>query len=212
VARNRRSFLLRTGFIVGFWIAYFLVFGVFQWDHFEPFDKQWWFDTSAHGLFGIFGSINLLYVYRRYASHGAFRFSGKIFFAVGIVGQVVIVGGVLWEGFEALWDNVLQPAYFPWKPLAQKGALDTTLDTLIALLTSSVTMGIWLRYNALYEKIFFSTSIEHEIQSTIAQIQHVSKLIHQNHVEHFTLRELYRHLSIEGRKLRYKIRGRHRKE
>lgn len=206
--RKKISWKLYTGVIIVFWFVYFLVFGPLQWSHFEVFDNNWWFDTAAHGIFGFCGSLNLLYIYRRYASHGAFRFSGKIFFAMGIVGQVVIFDGVLWEGFEALWDNWLQPHYFPASPLAQKGSLDTTLDPLTTLFTASITMGLWLRYNALYEKIFFNASIEHEIQKTITQMRHVSTLIHQNHVEHCTLRKFSRYLSKETRKLRHKMRRR----
>ncbi len=193
-----------TSVILLYWIAFFFFFGYAHWGEFELFDKQWWFDLFGHALFGVSASINLLYLYRRYACHGAFNFIGHVFLAVNIIGQVIIVGGVLWESIEASWDLIFQPLYFPHLAKAQKGALDTTLDILATMIASSLTMGIWLIYNRIYERLFHDETVTYLVDNAIEKIEQLGEVVRQSHLEKLKLREINRRLFKAVRNARKK--------
>ncbi|TSC62571.1 MAG: hypothetical protein G01um101448_22 [Parcubacteria group bacterium Gr01-1014_48] len=198
---SRRSVV--TSLIVLYWAAFFFVFGYSHWGNFELFDKQWWFDSFGHALFGISASINLLYLYRRRACHGAFNFTGHIFLAVNIIGQVLIVGGVFWEGIEAAWDQIIQPWCCPLAAQAQKGALDTTLDIVITLFASTVTMGVWLAYNRIYAQVFPNRVLEALLEETLERIEYMGATIRQSHLENLKLREIRQRFYNAVRKVRH---------
>lgn len=185
---------LVTNLILLYWATFFFFFGYIHWGDFELFDKQWWFDLFGHALFGVSASINLLYLYRRYACHGAFNFIGHAFLAINIIGQVIIIGGVLWESMEASWDLLIQPWCCPHLAKAQKGALDTTLDILATMIASSCTMGIWVIYNRMYEKFFHDESIANLVDDAIERIEQLGEVVRQSHIEKLRLREINRRL------------------
>lgn len=199
-----RRFLITSGICL-YWFLHFLFFGYFHWGEFELFDKQWWFDSFGHALFGISASINLLYLYRRRACHGAFNFTGHLFLAINIVGQVLIVGGVLWEGVEAAWDQIIQPWCCPLAAQAQKGALDTTLDIVITLFASAATMGIWLVYNRIYARLFPNESLEALLEETLERIEYMGETMRQSHLENLKLRQIRKRLYGGVRKARHRL-------
>jgi TRAP-type C4-dicarboxylate transport system permease small subunit len=205
-----RRFVITSGICL-YWFLFFLFFGYFHWGEFELFDKQWWFDSFGHALFGISASINLLYLYRRRACHGAFNFTGHVFLAVNIVGQVLIVGGVLWEGVEAAWDQIIQPWCCPLAAQAQKGALDTTLDIVITSFASAITIGVWLAYNKMYARLFPNESLEMLLEETLEHIEYMGETIRRSHVENLKLREIRKRLYGAIRKARHRLQEKRKK-
>lgn len=151
--------------IVLYWAGFAYIWGFWGWNNSVLFGDWWLFDTVGHALFGIGGTITLLFLYQN--SMRTWLFVGsRVILAIAVVASVSLCG-VLWEFFEGLWD--LYHNGLPGVVRAQNSAIDNTIDILAATLASLVSVLLYHFYNMWYWHRHPSEHV-HEIAKSIKDL------------------------------------------
>lgn len=129
-----------------FWSLFAYLWGFWGWNDSTLFSDWWLFDTMGHALFGVGGTITLLFLYQN--SMRSWIFVGnRIILAIAVVASVSLCG-VIWEFFEGMWDYY--HSGLPDHTYAQNSAIDNTIDILAATLFSVITISVYHGYNMWY--------------------------------------------------------------
>ena len=131
-------------------LAFAYIWGIWGWEGSELYESGWWFDALGHAVFGFSWAFIMLYWLKRYFPE-TYIVTRKIVIAIVIPLVVLAVGAIVWEGLERLWDEKIQPNYFPWLAKAQKGDVDTTLDNIFTWLAANTAMLCWWGWRKFHE-------------------------------------------------------------
>lgn len=143
--------------------AYIWGGGVGTWGESELWSGGWFFNALGHFIFGAGMSFALLYWAQIYFPE-TYVWTSKFVIAFIIFAAVNTLETDLWEGFERLWDGVLQPNFFPQLDKMQKGPDDTTLDIIITQLGCALALMAWGIYRKWFAKKYPDLAEKEEIE------------------------------------------------
>jgi len=187
-------------FLYLFWITFAYIW-LTEWGKVVLFNEKWWFDIAGHALFGFAGTITLLYRYHIKSSRGVYYIAGYNLLSREIITRVGLYA-IVWEFIELLYDLQIHTIYPSWLAKAQESSIDTSLDVLVAVCISTITMIGYVLFNKAYEKLYPDDFIKEKKSMLEDVMRHVNEEIVQHKKEHRM--ELYSSLFKMFKRLRKK--------